>query len=102
MLERKGTEYRVPVTPWLRSDDASVLYEAATSGLGITLLADFISAEGLRDGRLVPVLADWQVPETGIFALYAGSAVPPKTRAFIDFLVEIMTPNPPWSVEAAS
>ena len=34
-------------------------------------------------------------------ALYAGSAVPPKTRAFIDFLVEFMHPKAPWSLEAA-
>ena len=101
LLERDGTEYRVPVAPWLRSDDAFVLYEAATAGLGIALLADFISADGLQRGKLVPVLTDWQVPETGIYALYAGSAVPPKTRAFIDFLVEFMHPKAPWSLEAA-
>ena len=38
----------------------------------------------------MPVLTDWRVPETGIYALYAGSAVPPKTRAFIDFLADVM------------
>lgn len=90
LLERDGMESRVPIAPWLRSDDAFVLYEAALAGLGVALLADFISIDALRDGRLVPVLTDWQIPETGIYALYAGSAVPPKTRTFIEFLVEIM------------
>ncbi len=98
VLEGEGGEYRVPIAPWLRSNDALVLHEAAMSGAGIALLADFISAEGLRDGRLVPVLTDWPVPETGIHALYAGAAVPPKTRAFIDFLVQIMAQRTrsPW------
>ena len=89
-LQRDGTEFRVPIAPWLRSDDAFVLYEAALAGLGIALLADFISIDALRDGRLVPVLTDWQIPATGIYALYAGSTVPPKTRAFIEFLAETM------------
>ena len=90
ILERDRHEHRVTVTPWLRSDDAFVLYEAALAGFGVALLADFIAADALRDGRLTPVLPGWTVPETGIYAVYAGATAPPKTRAFIDFLVNTM------------
>ncbi|MEL6243648.1 MAG: substrate binding domain-containing protein, partial [Pseudomonadota bacterium] len=96
-LERDGTEHRVPVAPWLRSNDAFVLYEAALAGQGVALLADFVAADGLRGGKLVPVLPEWPVPETGIYALYAGATLPPKARVFIDFLVDIMRPSVPWS-----
>ncbi|MEM8753415.1 MAG: LysR family transcriptional regulator [Pseudomonadota bacterium] len=99
LLECDGAERRVPVAPWLRSDDAFVLYEAAIAGLGVALLADFISADGVRSGELTPVLTEWRVPETGVYALYAGAAIPPKTRAFIDFLVDIMSPSAPWCLE---
>ncbi len=78
LLEKDGTELRVPVEPWLRSDDAFVLHDAALEGLGITLLADFVAADSVRNGLLIPVLADWSVPETGIYALYSGSAQPLK------------------------
>lgn len=97
LLEREGVQRRVPVAPSLRADDALVLYEAALAGLGIALLADFITAQALGSGRLVPVLSEWQVPESGIYAVYAGAAVPPKTRAFIDFLVETLARQAPSS-----
>lgn len=91
-----GKRVRVPVSPWMRANDAIALQEAALSGLGIALLADFITAPAIRSGRLTPVLEDWSVPDTGIYALYSGGTIPAKTRLFIDFLVTRMRPTPPW------
>ncbi|MGF1551832.1 MAG: LysR family transcriptional regulator [Paracoccaceae bacterium] len=88
-------ETRVAVAPWMRADDAFVLREAALADLGVALLADYVVADALADGRLVEVLPGWRVPPTEIVALYAGAAPPPKTRAFIDFLVALMAPTVP-------
>ncbi len=70
---------------------------AALAGRGIALLADFITGPALANGQLLPVLTKWAVPETGIYVVYASSSfMPSKTRVFIDFLVELMMPTPPW------
>ena len=42
----------------------------------------------VADGRLVPVLCEWQAPAISVNAVYPSARrVPMKTRAFIDFLV---------------
>jgi DNA-binding transcriptional LysR family regulator len=97
ILERDGKEQTFPITPYLRANDALALFEAALAGQGIALLADFITGPALDDGRLLPVLTEWTVPETGIYAVYASSSfMPSKTRVFIDFLVELMASTTPW------
>ena len=51
----------------------------------------------LRDGALVAVLDDWQLPLNYLSALYPASRQPsPKVRALIDFLVAEYQPIPPW------
>ena len=96
-LQKTNEIQLVPISPWLRANDASVLFEAACAGAGITLLADFITADALKSGALSPVLPDWSIPETGIYALYPGVGyLPAKVRVFIDYLIELFSPIPPW------
>lgn len=78
--------------------NGEVLFEALLAGLGIARVTDFMAAEELRAGRLVRVLPDYTIdPHSAIYAVYApGRHVPPKVRAFIDFLVKQYSPRPPW------
>ena len=89
----------IPISPWLRANDASVLFEAACAGAGVALLADFIISDALGAETLKPVLPDWSVPETGIYALYPEVGhLAAKTRVFVDYLVGIFSPTPPWQI----
>ncbi|MEM8808600.1 MAG: LysR family transcriptional regulator [Cyanobacteria bacterium P01_G01_bin.38] len=98
-LKKAGEAQLIPISPWLRANDAGVLFEAACGGAGIALLADFITADALRSGKLKTVLPDWCIPETGIYALYPGAGhLAAKTRMFIDYLVEIFSPVAPWQL----
>jgi DNA-binding transcriptional LysR family regulator len=58
----------------LSSNNGEALCAAAIAGAGIALLPDFIVADPLRAGALVPVLPGWSGPELSIHALY------PRTR----------------------
>ncbi|MEL6384372.1 MAG: LysR family transcriptional regulator [Cyanobacteria bacterium J06626_18] len=99
-LQKSGETQLIPMMPWLRANDANILLKAACAGTGIALLADFITAEALRSGALCPVLPDWSIPETGVYALYpAAHYLPAKTRVFVDYLVEIFSPQAPWEVQ---
>ena len=98
-LQKLGETQLIPITPWLRANDASILLRAACAGIGIAPLADFITAEALHSGALCPVLPKWSIPETGVYALYpAAQYLPAKTRVFVDYLVEIFSPQVPWQV----
>ncbi|MEM1255218.1 MAG: LysR family transcriptional regulator [Cyanobacteria bacterium P01_H01_bin.21] len=92
-LHKNNKSHLAPIIPWLQANDASVLFEAAIAGAGIALLADFITSDALQTGALKPVLADWTVPTTGIYALYPDTRyLAAKTRVFIDYLVEVLSP----------
>ncbi|OLF54569.1 LysR family transcriptional regulator [Pseudomonas chlororaphis] len=79
---------RVHVTGPLHANNGDLLAQAAEAGMGIALLPDFIVADALAAGRLVPVLCEWQAPPISIHAVYPSARrVPQKTRAFIDFLI---------------
>ncbi|WP_027165153.1 LysR family transcriptional regulator [Mesorhizobium sp. WSM3224] len=61
---------------------------AAVSGLGFTILPDFIAAPDVASGRLVTVLDDRILSGSGIFAVYPHRRyLPAKVRVFVDFLV---------------
>lgn len=81
---------RLAVSGTFTSDSADLLLDMAVAGLGIARLADFMVARALRQGTLVPLLLDGQLPES--FPIHAltvpGRHRAPRIRAFIDFVVE--------------
>jgi DNA-binding transcriptional LysR family regulator len=71
----------------LVSDDFVVLRRAAERGLGVARLPLLVSHEAVRAGRLVPVLESFAPPPTPLHILHVGGRhVPPRTRAFIEFV----------------
>ncbi|MEM9797804.1 MAG: LysR family transcriptional regulator [Pseudomonadota bacterium] len=84
-----GEKRQVRSAGWLTVNDGQSLLNAAINGLGIAFLPDFLYAEAMKDGQLVPAIQG-HAPETqGIYAVYPpGRYTQPKVRAFIDFLVE--------------
>lgn len=69
------------------SDSLALLRHAAVGGVGLARLADFIIADDLAAGRLVPVLATHEIEDEAIHAVYPPTRhVSPKVRSFIDHL----------------
>ncbi len=94
---RNGREIPVAVTGKLRINNGIVLAEAAIAGRGILVTPSFYVAPMLRDGRLQRLLADYRLPELGIYAVYPQKEhVPPKVRVFIDYLAARFGRKPEW------
>jgi DNA-binding transcriptional LysR family regulator len=86
---RRGEELvNVPAKGPICSNNGDVLLQSAESGLGLTVLPNFLLQTALDSGRLQAVLSDWQVtPDIGVFALHApGSRSLPAVRAFVAYL----------------
>ncbi|WP_110946623.1 LysR family transcriptional regulator [Pseudomonas bohemica] len=82
---------RVTVSGPLHANNGDILAQAAVGGMGIALLPNFIVERAVADGRLQPVLCEWQAPAISVNAVYPSARrVPMKTRAFIDFMVEAL------------
>ncbi|HET7729230.1 MAG TPA: LysR family transcriptional regulator [Usitatibacter sp.] len=92
-----GREIPVAVSGKVRINNGIVLAEAALAGRGILLTPSFYVAPMLRDGRLRRILTHYKLPELGIHAVYPQRAyVPPKVRAFVEFLAQRFGRKPDW------
>jgi len=97
VLTKGSKTESIAVRPLLRANSGMALLEASKQGLGIASVPRFLVGEELAQGSLVQVLADWTLPEHGIFALTtARDHVPRKTRAFIDFFRARIGSPPYW------
>ena len=93
--------HEVKVGGSMRANNGGMLAALAVAGAGITLEPDISVAEDVRAGRLVPLLAGYTSPPIAISATYPSRRhLSVKVRAFVDFLVERFTHEPPWHVDA--
>ncbi len=81
----------VRVSGNLYANDGESLVAAAVEGHGIILVPEWLVNCELREGTLQELLTNYSLipKETPMYALYPRQRhLPPKVRAFIDFLVE--------------
>ncbi len=77
----------VAVEGTVLTNDGELAHAAALGGAGIVIKSIWDVADDLEAGHLVPLLTDWRVPASAIQAVYPSARLlPPKVRAFIDFL----------------
>jgi DNA-binding transcriptional LysR family regulator len=78
------------IEPGIAASSGETIRQLALSGWGIACLANFMTADDLRDGRLVAVLDDELLDERQpVSAVYYQSASPAgRVRAFLDFIAQ--------------
>ncbi|WP_395700150.1 LysR substrate-binding domain-containing protein [Aquabacterium sp.] len=80
----------------LATNDGEIAVNWALAGHGILMRAEWDIQRHLAQGRLVPVLPQWETPEADLYAV-----VPPRlqlaarVRAFVDFAAETFAPLAP-------
>src|SRR5262249_4621049 len=88
LYSAKGSEVTLPISPIFISEGATSMREAARTGLGICVLADFLVCDDILSGQLVRVLPQWKASEISVHVVYhAHRMLPARVRAFIDFAV---------------
>ncbi|MFC5578822.1 LysR family transcriptional regulator [Lysobacter niabensis] len=96
-LQDGEREVAVRVQGRIESNQGELLRDAAVAGLGIALHSTWHVNGDLRAGRLQVVLPDYPLADTGIHAVMPQRRlVPPRVRAFVDFLAERLGGVPPW------
>ena len=104
---RAGQDQQVRVLGNLRANHSETLREAALAGLGLILMPTWLIGGDLGQGRLRPVLTDWQAnvgrhsstahQEGGIYALYlVDRRASGKVHAFTQFLANKFGSPPYW------
>jgi DNA-binding transcriptional LysR family regulator len=78
-------------------DNSEAIRQSALAGFGLAYLANYVIGDDLRAGTLVEVLESSRPPPDPIRIVYPSKRhLAPRTRAFIDFLVERWKDGAPW------
>jgi DNA-binding transcriptional LysR family regulator len=89
-----GVPQNFPVQSRIQANNGQALTEAAAQGLGIALQPDFIVDSFIQQQRVTAILADFETPELGIYALLPGNRqVPHRVRVLMDFLADRLFPK---------
>lgn len=103
LIDAEGRETAVRVDGRLESNLGESLRDAAVAGLGIALHSLWHIGDDLRTGRLQIVLPDFSIADTGIYAVMPQRRlVPPRVRAFVEFLAEHFRTDSRWNHVRAS
>jgi DNA-binding transcriptional LysR family regulator len=72
------------------ADSGSAELAAVVAGLGIAVMPAFLAGPALERGAIERVLADWVIPEAGLYVVRPPPAepVPTKIRVLTDILLE--------------
>ncbi|HEV2681687.1 MAG TPA: LysR family transcriptional regulator [Rhodanobacter sp.] len=93
----RGGEIAQRVDGRFESNLGELLRDAVVAGLGVAVHSVWHVHEELRAGRLQVLLPDYPLAATGIHAVMPQRRlVPPRVRAFVDFLAERLGNHPPW------
>lgn len=81
-----GSRRTVRMKQAAQANNVAAAHALVRHGAGASVLPDYLVTDDIRDGRLVPLLAQYTLPEGGIYAVYPGRQPPAKVRAFIEHL----------------
>jgi DNA-binding transcriptional LysR family regulator len=92
-----GEPHTLAVTGNMDSDNGEILTEWCLQGFGIALKSIWEIGPHLKDGRLRIVLPEFTPEAHTVHTLYPHARfLPPRVRAFIDFMVETIGDPPYW------
>ncbi|NLI27454.1 MAG: LysR family transcriptional regulator [Acetobacter sp.] len=95
--DTSGQNIQVPVTGRIAFSNGEACLTAAERGLGIACLPSFIAGTKIREGKLTPLLRNFEPPALGIHALYPPARhLAAKVRALSDFLLDYFKSRAKW------
>jgi DNA-binding transcriptional LysR family regulator len=89
-FRRDGRDYALTVSGSVEANNGETLTQLALAGVGVTRVGNFSVADAIDDGRLVPLLEEFNPGDREpIHAVFVGGAnMPARVRVFVDFLAE--------------
>jgi DNA-binding transcriptional LysR family regulator len=94
ILTNGKSEFELELNGRVYSDDLEVIMGLIVLGVGIAWLPDFLVADALAAGKLLPVLSQWQPKKKQLWAyhfVYAGRQYAlPKVEGFIQTALELV------------
>lgn len=89
-FRRDGRDMSLTVKGNIEANNGETLGQLAAAGVGITRVGRFSVVDAIAEGRLVPLLEDYNPGDVELIhaVFVGGSTVPARVRAFVDFLAD--------------
>lgn len=82
---------RIAITPRLSTDSLYVARNTALTGLGVALVSSWTVKEHIQEGRLIPLLPEWQPTALPVHLVYPWSRYyPARLRRFLEMMKQVM------------
>lgn len=99
--DAEGRPHSARTNAVMRSNNGDTCRAAALAGVGVIWQPTFLIGDDLRQGRLVPVLPGFRMPEIDVMAVYPSRRhLSAKVRVMVDFLAEAFRGAPAWDRDA--
>ncbi|AHG20909.1 LysR family transcriptional regulator [Chania multitudinisentens RB-25] len=86
-LQQHGATQALDLPGRLITSQPEMLLDITLAGLGIAYLAQWYADKHFAQGTLQPVLQEYWPRPTQIWLYYASADLPPRVRAWVDFLL---------------
>ncbi|MFC5521713.1 LysR family transcriptional regulator [Polaromonas jejuensis] len=101
-VDGEGRPHAVRVNCVMHANNGDTVREAALAGQGIIWQPAFLVGSDLQQGRLLPLLPGYRMPDIDVLAVYPSRRhLSAKVRVMVDFLVEAFKAAPAWYVPSA-
>ncbi len=89
-FRRDGRDFALSIEGGIVANNGETLGQLAVAGVGITRVGRFSVATDITEGRLVPLLEEYNPGDVELIhaVFVGGSTTPARVRVFVDFLVE--------------
>lgn len=94
---RGNTPVTVSVKAALTLNNSLAIREVVLQGGGVARIPTFVVGKDIHEGRLAAILGEYDILQVSIFLVYSHRRhLPPKVRAFLDFMAERISSTPYW------
>lgn len=91
--------FTATIHSWLTANNSLALREIVLQGAALSRMPTFLVGQDVAEGRLVNLFPELQTLRKQIYAVFPRKeGMAPKTRVFLDFLANKMTPQTPWDL----
>lgn len=102
-VDEQGHPHGVKVNYVMHANNGDTAREAAVAGQGVIWQPAFLIGNDLQEGRLVPLLPGYRMPDIDVLAIYPSRRhLSAKVRVMVDFLVEAFEAAPAWYAPSAT
>lgn len=97
LIDASGQHHKIETQSRIKANNGNFLLDMAIKGYGIAYMPTFIAYQSLAEGKLIPVMADFELPTLNAYAVYPENRfLSKRCRLLIDYIIETIGDDPYW------